>query len=157
MRKRNCLQRWERKTAYKDEKEKQLTKMGKVHTRRRINTEEKAKVIAAVWGQNLYNSLPREVFSGLGICSFAHHSFAHLLICSFCSNQMSDFERFAQIAQDKWATVSESLRSLKGNEQLWANRSGHSRQMSDPERFAQVAQRKWANERFDKKKLVKKI
>ena len=35
------------------------------------------------------------------------------LICSFPSNQMSDCERFAQIAQDKWATVSELLRSLK--------------------------------------------
>ena len=26
--------------------------------RRRINTEEKSKVVAAVWGQNLFNSLP---------------------------------------------------------------------------------------------------
>ena len=40
------------------------------------------------------------------------------LIRSFRSNQMSDFERFAQIAQDKWATVSESLRSLRGNERM---------------------------------------
>ena len=30
---------------------------------------------------------------------------SHSLICSDCSNQMSDCERFAQIAQDKWATV----------------------------------------------------
>ena len=56
---------------------------------------------------------------GLGICSFAHRS-----------NQMSDCERFAQIAQDKWATVS--------------NRSGRSEEMSDHERFAPVAQSKWA-------------
>ena len=83
--------------------------------------------------------------------------FAHSLICSFRSNQMSDCERFAQIAQDKWATVSESLRSLRGNERPWANRSGRSRQMSDHERFAQVAQRKWANERFAQKMLAKKI
>ena len=34
----------------------------------------------------------------------------NLLIRSFRSNQMSDSKRFAQIAQDKWATVSESLR-----------------------------------------------
>ena len=61
------------------------------------------------------------------------------LIRSFCSNQMSDCERFAQIAQDKWATVSESLRSLKTNERPWANRSGRSWQMSHRERFAQVA------------------
>ena len=30
--------------------------------RKRINTEEKAKVVAAVWGQNLINSLPRQLF-----------------------------------------------------------------------------------------------
>ena len=31
---------------------------------------------------------------------FVHLLIAHLLICSFRSNQMSDCERFAQIAQD---------------------------------------------------------
>ena len=44
---------------------------------------------------------------------------------------MSDCERFILIAQDKWASVSESLRSLRGNEQLWAIRSGRSEKMSD--------------------------
>ena len=63
--------------------------------------------------------------AGLGIRSFAHRSFAH----------------FAQI---KWATVSDSLRSLKTNERPWANRSGRSEEMSDRERIAQVAQDKWA-------------
>ena len=53
------------------------------------------------------------------------------LIHSFSSNQMSDCDRFTQIAQDKWATVSELLRSLRGNE-------------SNRERIAQVAQDKWA-------------
>ena len=71
------------------------------------------------------------------------------LISSFCSNQMSNCEQFAQITQDKWATMSESLRLLRGNERPWANRSGHSRQMSNHERFARVAQRKWANERCE--------
>ena len=56
---------------------------------------------------------------------------AHLRIHSFPSNQMSDCERFAQISQDKWATVSKWLRSLRGNEQLWAIRSGRSEEMSD--------------------------
>ena len=46
------------------------------------------------------------------------------LIRSDRSNQMSDCERFTQ---DKWATVSESLRSLMSKE-----------------RFAQVAHEKWA-------------
>ena len=64
------------------------------------------------------------------------------LICSFRSNQMSGCERFSQ---DKWGTVSKLLRSLRGNEQPWANRSGRSRQMSDHEQFDQAAQRKWAN------------
>ena len=96
----------------------------------------------------------------LGIRSFAHRLFAH----------------FAQI---KWATVSDSLRSLKTNERPWANRSGRSEEMSDREwiaqvaqrkwatasellrlfktneRFAQVAQRKWSNERFAQKILAK--
>ena len=31
---------------------------------------------------------------------------------------MSDCERFAHIAQDKWATVSESLRLIRGNERM---------------------------------------
>ena len=56
-----------------------------------------------------------------------------LLICSF-----------AHFAQIKWATVSDSLRSLKTNERPWANPSGHLEEMSDCERITQVAQRKWA-------------
>ena len=67
---------------------------------------------------------------------------------------MSDCERFSQIAQDKWATVSESLRSLRGNEWPWGN--------------AQVAQDKWAtksdslrslrgNERMSKWAMSKNI
>ena len=44
--------------------------------------------------------------------------FAHSLICSDRFNQMSDCERFAQIAQDKWATVSDSLRSHMINERF---------------------------------------
>ena len=44
---------------------------------------------------------------------------------------MSDCERFAQIAQEKWATVSESLRSLRGNERPWAIRLGCSEEMSE--------------------------
>ena len=68
---------------------------------------------------------------------------------------MSHCERFAQIAQDKRATMSKLLRSFRGNEQRWANRSGRSRQMSDSERFAQVAHDKWANERFTQIFLAK--
>ena len=86
--------------------------------------------------------------AGLGISSFAH-SLKSLrtneqmwAICSGRSGQMSECEQFAQVAQDKWATVSESLRSLRTNEQLWANRSGHSWLMSECKRFAQVAQHK---------------
>ena len=45
--------------------------------------------------------------TGLGIRSFAH-----------CSHQMKDYDRFAQIAQDKWETVSDSLRSLMINERI---------------------------------------
>ena len=52
---------------------------------------------------------------------FAHSLIAHSLtslICSHRSNQMSYCERFAQIARDKWATVSDLLRSLRINEQM---------------------------------------
>ena len=71
------------------------------------------------------------------------HIDAGMGIRSFCSNQISNCERVAQIAQDKWATGSKSLRSLRGNEWPWANRSGHSEEMSDRARIAQVAQDKW--------------
>ena len=56
------------------------------------------------------------------------------LICSslICS--------FVQIAQIKLATVSNLLRLLRTNEQLWANCSGCSCQKSDREWIAQVAQ-----------------
>ena len=60
---------------------------------------------------------------------FAHRSFAHSLICSNrsgqmwaihsgCSGQMSDCEQIAQVAHDKWANVSDLLRSLRTNEQM---------------------------------------
>ena len=68
-------------------------------------------------------------WAGLGICSIAHS-----LICSNHSEQISKCERFAQVAQDKWATGSTSLRLLMTNEQIWAIHSGRSGQMS-----------KWAN------------
>ena len=44
---------------------------------------------------------------------------------------MSDCEWFAQMTQDKWANVSESLRWLRGNERPWAIRSGRSKEISD--------------------------
>ena len=72
-------------------------------------------------------------WAGLGIfCSIAHsliRAFAHLLkslrtnkqmwaICSGCSGQMSDWEHIAQVAHDKWANLSNSLRSIRTNEQM---------------------------------------
>ena len=86
--------------------------------------------------------------TGLGILSFDHRSFAHLLICLDCSDQMSDCERFAQIAQDKWATVSKSHRSLMPKEWPWANCSRRSWQESDHEGFAQGAHDKRVNEQI---------
>ena len=40
-------------------------------------------------------------------------------------------ERIAQVAQQKWATMSDSLRPLRGNERSWANRSGRLPKMSE--------------------------
>ena len=73
---------------------------------------------------------------------------AGLGIRSFRSNQMSNCERFAQIAQDKWATVSKSLRSLISKERPWATRSGRSWQMSkvsESLRLLTKNERPWAN------------
>ena len=65
----------------------------------------------------------QHILTRAGICSFTH--FTHF----------THFNR---------ATVSDSLRSLKTNERLWANRSGRSRQMSNHEQIAQVAHDSWA-------------
>ena len=73
---------------------------------------------------------------------FAHRSFPN----SLKSNEQ--LWAFAQITQDKWATVSESLRSLMTKEGPWANPSGPSWQMSDNERFVHVAHDKRVNERI---------
>ena len=48
----------------------------------------------------------------------AHSLIAHSLIRSNLSGQMSECERFAQVAQDKWANVSDSLRSLGTKERM---------------------------------------
>ena len=95
--------------------------------------------------------------AGLGIHSFAHHSFDHFLkidsIHSDCSGQMSDCEWITQVAHDtkaiEWialflseyvfllipsflvSVVSESLRSLTKNEWQWSNCSGRSPKMSE--------------------------
>ena len=55
----------------------------------------------------------------------------NLLICSKSLILMSDCERFAQITQDKWATVSKALRSLMTSDRPWAIHSGRSWQMSE--------------------------
>ena len=62
---------------------------------------------------------------GLGIRSFAHRLFAHLLrslksneqLWAIRSGQRSNCEPIAQVTHEKWATVSDSLRSLMLNEQ----------------------------------------
>ena len=76
-------------------------------------------VLPTFW---LIQVCPASPTPGLGIRLFAHRSFAH----------------FTQI---KWAALSDSL---KTNERLWVNHSGHSYQKSDCERIAQVAHDKWA-------------
>ena len=146
---------------------------------------DRAQLVSAVSGTALtalsWTALRPEQCSAQG-WEFAHshiRTFAHFVkwneqpwaICSDRSRQMSDREQIAQVAQRKWATVSESLRLLRGNERPWANRSGRSEEMSDREQIAQVAQDKWAtvtdslrslmiNERLSvllKKCLAKKI
>ena len=94
---------------------------------------------AIIYAKAWHNSQECLYSPGLGI-----RSFAHLLICSFRSNQwatVSDSlrslktnerpEQIAQVAQMKWVTVSTSLRSLKTYERPWAIRSGCSKKMSE--------------------------
>ena len=101
------------------------TKLTKRRLRTWFENRSRKAMVNSIWKKTL--------LTGLGIRSFAH-----------CSTQMSDCERFVQIAQDKWATVSKLIRSLKTNEWPWANCSGRSRQMSDNEQIAQVTHDKWA-------------
>ena len=64
-----------------------------------------------------------------------------LLIPSFLMSVVSELirsltknkrcEQITQVAHQKWATMSDSLTSLRGNEQSWANRSGRSPKMSE--------------------------
>ena len=52
------------------------------------------------------------------IAHFAQIKWAMWANCSGCSPKMSNHERFAQVAQRKWAIVSESLRSLTKIERM---------------------------------------
>ena len=85
------------------------------------------------YGKNCNNNL-----DGFAILQYCAGSL--LEICWFQGWEFAH-RSFAQI---KRATVSDSLRSLKTIEQLWANRSGRSYQKSDRERIAQVAHDKCA-------------
>ena len=71
---------------------------------------------AGLWIQEGKNLKLTTEKPGLGICSSLIRSSLIRSFRSFYSNQMSDCERFSQIAQDKWATVSEYLRYLIENE-----------------------------------------
>ena len=67
------------------------------------------------------------------VCTLHHAKNMHNILaglgCSDRSRQMSDPEQIAQVAQDKWEAVSESLRSLMTNERPWAITKNE--QMSD--------------------------
>ena len=88
------------------------------------------------------------------------------LVFSRAGNSLICSSLICHFANIKWATASDSLRSLKTNERLWANCSGCSYQKSDREQIAQGAHDKWAtvsdslrslmiNEQFAQKLLVK--
>ena len=51
--------------------------------------------------------------------------------CSGRSPKMSNVSEIAQVAHQKWATVSYLLKPLTNNEQPWANCSGRSPKMSE--------------------------
>ena len=67
---------------------------------------------------------------------YIHFFMSKWLISSFLMSDVSEslslltkkeqWERIAQVVHQKRATMSDSLRSLRGNEWSWGNRSGHS-------------------------------
>ena len=75
--------------------------------RRRIKTEEKAKVLAAVWGQNLFNSLPRELFCAGTILKNRMNS-------SFTSNHPGAIHPILQIVlvQNSYSTARNLINSV---------------------------------------------
>ena len=82
------------------------------------------------------------------IAHFAKIKWAMWANCSGYSPKMSDHERFAEVAQRKWAIVRESLRSLTKNE--WMSESliflseSLIRSFLDKKR-AILSENKWAN------------
>ena len=119
-------------------------------------------------------------FSSSFFCTLGNHQgwdFAHLLlalllkiahfkerlwaICSDRSWQKSDYEQIAQVANQKWSTVSNLLRSLTTNEQPWADPSGcswHKSNLSESLVFSEwISLLLTKNERFTQKYLNKII
>ena len=103
-------------------------------------------------------------------CHFAQIKWALWAMHSDRSRQISDREWIALVAQRKWATVSDSLRWLRGNDrceriahfahQKWATMSNLLRSLRGNERcewIAHFAHQKWANEwlaHFLKRSLI---
>ena len=92
-------------------------------------------------------------------CHFAQIKWALWAMHSDRSRQISDLEWIALVAQRKWATVSDSLRWLRGNDrceriahfahQKWVTMSNLLRSLRGNERcerIAHFAHQKWANE-----------
>ena len=79
------------------------------------------------------------IYAGLGIRSLLIRSFAQI-----AQNKWATLSDLLRTLKNKWATVSESLRSLMKHERSRVIRSGHSDEMSNLERITQVAHQKWA-------------
>ena len=84
----------------------------------------------------MFTSQEHYRISGLGICSFAPLLIAHLLKID---HDKWKYEQFTQIAQDKWVTMSESLRSLmkkSGHKQIaWVAHALSQRQFLGSKHF----------------------
>ena len=98
-------------------------------------------------GKKLLHPFPRTSYNSWRQKCKAGNS----LIRSFRSNQLSDWEWFAQIAR-QMRTVSKSLRSLISKERPWANRSGRSPKMRESllhsvfrQKRAIRSESRWAN------------
>ena len=89
-----------------------------------LNKKTNAKIFLKI---KVLKSIYFEKMSELLISSFLLSDLSESLR-SLTKNERCD--RIAQVTHQKWANMSDLLRLLRGNERLWANRSGRSPKLS---------------------------
>ena len=96
--------------------------------------------------KNCWQKKSKILFFSMFYISFLFKKLSDSLIPSFLMLRLltknERCEQITQVTYQKWATISDLLRSLTKNERLWANRSGCSPKMSEwvnPSFFERIA------------------